>query len=77
MIDIDRSWLKCGPVGKGAFFGDDRNMKETFKCFVYDEEVTVVDGVCQEDCSIEECNLNKENQPVNEVIKENSGSEDQ
>lgn len=36
--------------------------KETFRCFVYGEEVELVDGVCQEDCSIEECNLNRDNQ---------------
>ena len=35
--------------------------KETFKCFVYGEEVTIIDGVCQEDCSVEECNLNRDN----------------
>ena len=34
--------------------------KETLDCFVYGEEVTVIDGVCQEDCSIEDCNLNRD-----------------
>ena len=36
--------------------------KETFICFVYGEEVQVIDGVCQEDCSIEKCLLNRDNQ---------------
>ena len=33
-------------------------MEEKQKCIVYGDEVTVVDGACQEDCSIEECTLN-------------------
>lgn len=37
--------------------------KETFRCFVYNEDVELIDGVCQEDCSIEECNLNRDVQP--------------
>lgn len=44
--------------------------KETFKCFVYREEVQLVDGVCQEDCSIEECNLNRDNEPGYKADKE-------
>ena len=35
-------------------------MKEIHKCIVYGEEVTVIDGVCQEDCSIEDCTLNRD-----------------
>lgn len=39
--------------------------EKTFRCFVFGEEVLLIDGVCQEDCSIEECNLNRDNQPDN------------
>ena len=49
-------------------------MMETFKCFVYGENVTVVDGVCQGDCSIEECNLNRDNRPDYEEKTEGAGS---
>ena len=49
-------------------------MMETFKCFVYGENVTVVDGVCQEDCSINECNLNRDNRPDSKAKKEEAGS---
>lgn len=51
--------------------------KETFKCFVYGEDVKVVDGVCQEDCSIEECLLNRDIQSEDQERKEGAGSEDQ
>ena len=47
--------------------------KETFRCFVYSEEVQVIDGVCQEECSIEECLLNRDNQGR----KEGAGTDDQ
>lgn len=52
-------------------------MTETIKCFVYGENVTVIDGACQEDCSIEECNLNRDIQPDHEEKTEGAGSEDQ
>ena len=48
-----------------------------FRCFVYGGEVQVVDGVCQEDCSIEECNLNRDNQPDYKPKNEGAGLEDQ
>ena len=51
--------------------------KETFKCFVYREEVQLVDGVCQEDCSIEECNLNRDNQTEDQKRKEGAGYDGQ
>ena len=38
-------------------------MTEKTRCFVYGEEVTVIDGYCQVDCSIEECTLNLDNAP--------------
>ena len=38
-------------------------MTEKTRCFVYGEEVTVIDGYCQVDCSIEECTLNFDNAP--------------
>ena len=31
-------------------------MAETIKRFAYGENVKTIDGACQEDCSIEECN---------------------
>lgn len=51
--------------------------KETFDCFVYGEEVPVIDGVCQEDCSIEECLLNQVNHMDNRSTNEGAGIEDQ
>ena len=51
--------------------------KETFDCFVYGIEVKVIDGVCQEDCSIEECNLNQDNQPKYKSKREEAGYGDQ
>ena len=52
--------------------------KETFKCFVYGIEVQVIEGICQEDCSIEECNLKRDmQQPGDEEKKEGAGSDNQ
>lgn len=47
-------------------------MTEKTRCFVYGEEVTVIDGYCQVDCSIEESTLNLDNAPdsVRKKLKE-------
>ncbi len=45
-------------------------MTETFNCFVYGITVEVVDGMCQQDCSIEECTLNRDNEPGYKADKE-------
>ncbi len=50
--------------------------KETFKCFVYGEEVQLINGVRQEDCSIEECLLNRDHQE-DQGRKEGAGNDGQ
>ena len=49
-------------------------MTETFNCFVYGITVEVVDGVCQQDCSIEDCTRNRDLQPGYKADKEKTGS---
>lgn len=51
--------------------------EETFRCFVYGEEVPVIDGVCQMECSIEDCLLNRDNHPDYRPTNEGAGLEDQ
>ena len=52
-----------------------REMEKKEKCLVYGEEVTIVDGVCQEDCSIQECNLNRDTQPEKKPDRQNKDDE--
>lgn len=49
--------------------------KEAFQCFVYREEVQVIDGVRMEPCSMEECNLNQDSHPYYKLKNERAGLE--
>ena len=51
-------------------------MTETFNCFVYGITVEVVDGVCQQECFIEDCTLNRDLQPGYKAEKEETDSDE-
>lgn len=38
-------------------------MTEQHHCFIHNIDVTVIDGKCTTDCSIEDCLLNSDNAP--------------
>jgi hypothetical protein len=51
-------------------------MTETFNCLIYGVTVEIVDGVCQQDCSIEDCTLNRDLQSGYKADKEETDSDE-